>query len=151
MNTSLENKLIENYWINKLKLCSIVNDSPLTILEAKEIVIKKEELSYFNKLTANNEVVELTVLFSIYNILLQRYFEPLNFIASSGLTKNEKTLLYKFHSIKRKTFKQCLNEVKEEIKEVFKYLNFDESSINKNLFCNYTSFGFSYNKNCNIE
>ena len=52
MNTSLENKLIVNYWINKLKLCSIVNDSSLTLFDTQKLIIKKEELSYFNKLTA---------------------------------------------------------------------------------------------------
>ncbi len=62
MKTSLENKLIVNYWVNKLKLCPVVNDNPLTLYETKERIIKKEELSYFNKLTANNEMVEFTVL-----------------------------------------------------------------------------------------
>jgi len=94
LDTSLENKLTSNYWINKLNLCSIVNDSPLVLLETKELLIKKEELSYFSKLTASNDVVEFTVLLTIYNNLLQRYFESVHFIASSGLAKKEQTLLY---------------------------------------------------------
>ena len=147
MNTSLENKLAINYWIDKLKSCPIVNDCSLKILEAKEIVIKNEELSYFNKLTASNEVVEFTVIFSIYHTLLQRYFGTVPFIASSGLAKNEEALLYHFNAIKGKSFKQCLNEVKEEIQEVFKYSSFDLRSIVKNPSYCYTSFGFFYNGN----
>ena len=151
MNTSLENKLIDNYWISKLKLCPIVNDSSLALFETEEIIIKKEVLSYFNKLSANNEVVEFTVLLSIYNILLERYFETVHFIASSGLAKNEHTLLYKFNSIEGTTFKECLNKVKEEVQEVFKYSNFNQSLMGKTSFCDFSSFGFSYNSDFHNE
>jgi len=147
LNTSIENKLASNYWVNKLKSYPVINDIPLILFETKECIIKKNELSYFNKLTGNNEVVEFTVLLSIFNDLLQRYFETVNFIASSGIEKDQQILLYKFGSIKRKTFKECLNEVKAEVQEVFKYENYDESSVSTNSFCKYTSFGFSYNDN----
>ncbi|MFT5890426.1 MAG: amino acid adenylation domain-containing protein [Dokdonia sp.] len=145
MNTSLENKLIDNYWINKLRLSPIVNDTLLTLLETEEVVIKKEELSYFNRLSANNEVAEFTILISIYNLLIERYFETVHFIASSGLAKNEHILLYKFNSIEGITVKECLNKVKEEVQEVFKHSNFNESLISEISFCDFTSFGFSYN------
>jgi len=147
LTTSLEKKITANYWINKVKLCPKVNDGSLTLLEIEEIFIKKDKLSYFDKLTANNEAVEFTVLLTIYNILLKRYFESLHFIASSGLVKNEQTFLYELQAIKGNTFKQCLNEVKKEVQEVNKYSNFDESSINNESFYSYTSFGLSYNGN----
>jgi len=151
LNTRLENKLIDNYWINKLNSCPTVNDGKLTLLETEEVIINKEALPYFDKLTASNEVVEFTVLLTIYNILLQRYFESIYFIASSDLAKKEQILLYKFNSIDKSTFKECLNRIKEEIQEVFKYSNFNESLVSNNSFCNYTSFGFSYNGNFHNE
>ena len=146
MNTSIENKLRLNYWVNKLESCPVVNDMPLTILETKELVIDKDDLNYFNKLSGGNEIVEYTVLLSIYNILLQRYFETVNFIHSFTIEKEEQALLYKFGSVKEKSFKQCLNEVKDEVKEVLKYSNCDFNSIDKNPFYSYTNYGFSFNR-----
>lgn len=116
MSIALENKLKVKYGLNKLELCAIVNDRKLKLLETEAIFIKKEKLFYFSKLTNdNNEVVEFTVLLSIYNILLQRYFESVQFIASSGLVKNEEILLYDFQYAKGASFKECLSKVKKEI------------------------------------
>ncbi len=151
MNTSFEQKIVENFWKNKLELCPIVNSSSLVLLETKELIIKKRDLLYFNKLTANNELAEFTVLLSIYNILLQRYFETIRFISSSGIPDYEQTLLYEFSSIRNKTFKECLIEVKKEIQEVFNYSDYATTSVGKKPFCNFTPFGFSYNGNFENE
>ncbi|WP_430412299.1 amino acid adenylation domain-containing protein [Kordia sp.] len=146
MNRSLENKLIDNYWINKLKLCPIINDSSLTLFETEELSIKKEELSYFNKLTSNNKAAEFTVLLTLYSMLLNRYFESQQFIASSGVAEKKQVLLYKFQSLNATTLKESLTKVKQEVQEVFKYSSFDTSVLQDNSFSRYTSFGFSYNE-----
>lgn len=114
MNINLENKLIAKYWIDKLKLYPAINIGSTTLLDTKEFLIESDELYYFNKLTANNEIAGFTVLLSIFNILLKRYFETVHFIASSEIRKKS-TLLFNFDSIKEKTLKQCLNGVKTEV------------------------------------
>lgn len=147
MEASIENKLAFNYWINKLKLCPVVNNHSLSIVETDEIIIPKDQLSYFSKLTQGNEAAEFTVLILIYNVLIQRYFESSLFVASSGLLENGETLLYKINPVKDKTLKQCLIEFKEEVQEVLKYSNIEEGLVTEQSFDAYTPYGFSFNGN----
>ncbi|PKV49520.1 amino acid adenylation domain-containing protein [Aquimarina sp. MAR_2010_214] len=143
MNTNLKNKIISNYWIDKVKEHLTVDNNHLTLSETERLFISRDDLTYFNKLTANHTLVEFTVLASIYGILLQRYFENVHFIGSSEVEPKQ-SLLYKVLSMSGFTLKQYMSEYKNEVKEVFKYSEYDVNSLqNKNL-CNYTLFGFSF-------
>ncbi len=145
MSTNLENKLIVNYWTNKLKNCLVVNDNFFVVSKSNKLFIRNESLSYFNKLTANNEVVEFTVLFTVYSILLQRYFESTQFITSFK-SSEENALLFKALDVENKNLKESLTSMKLEIQEVFKYSSINKKDLHFNSFNRYSPFCFAYKK-----
>lgn len=143
MNT-IENKLTADYWIQKLKNNSPVAEETFVPASTDRLHISEEELAYFSKLTAQNQMAEYTILFSVYSALICRYFETSDFIYSTKLGQNEIPLLYTQKTLEQKTFKTYLQEIKAEIQEVYKYAKFEEDFKLKNTFKNYTPFGFNY-------
>ncbi len=146
--TTIQKKITTNYWKEKLK-SSFSGDSDLLTnshLSTDSVLIKKDDLQYFYKLTSGNEIAEFTVLLAVYNALLQRYFNECNLISSRSLSmKQEASLLYKFPSINGKILKQFFQEVKTEVQEVYKHKDYDMTVISEKSFNACTPFGFSYN------
>lgn len=73
--SSIKQKLASTYWINKIKDAFPINKPFLEEQKTIKKIITKEEFIYFSKLTNNNEIVEYTVLISVFNALLCRYFD----------------------------------------------------------------------------
>ena len=128
-------KIIDNYWIGKLGGRTLVNTTPpVTVTQTCSAFIANREITYFNKLTAGNDTAAFTVLLAVYNILAQRYFGECELIAARGL-------LYAFNTIGRKTVKDHLQEVKEEVQRVYKYAAYDGVQPLEA----YATYGFAYN------
>ena len=142
--TSIEKKIASNYWRNKIKDLPMVNDQSLQLSETSRLEIAKEELAYFKKLTNENSIAEFTILLSIFNILIQRYFNPNHAVLLSGMKQAEKALLYKLIPIKDNTFKEYLNQLKQEVQANYKHSDFNPLAF-KDPLENYATFGFSYN------
>lgn len=143
MNT-IAQKLTSDYWIKKTKNSSLIAEETFVPANTKRIQISNEELVYFLKITAQNPIAEYTILFAIYNVLTQRYFETSDFIFSTKLGEAETPLLLKQHGISGKSLKTILQETKAEIQETYKYTEFGANFELKNQFKNYTTFGLSY-------
>ncbi|MBW1295660.1 amino acid adenylation domain-containing protein [Aquimarina litoralis] len=144
----IQKKITTKYWVNKLEGFSSDNLNTSMELTSSEdnILIKSEDLSYFYKLTSDNHIAEFTILLTIFNTLLQRYFGECYMVFSDDLIPNEDiSLLYRFSPINNKIFKQFLQEVKEEVQDVYKHKDYDLDTFEGKEFGKYTPYGFSYN------
>lgn len=150
----IQKKITSNYWNNKLKSLHFI-DFPTTtysISSVKSITIKSNELNYFYKLTSGNSIAEFTIFLTIFNALIQRYFEKCDSILSgSHIYEQQALLLYSFSSIDNKTLKQFLQEVKEEVQDVYRHRDYDLVSLKELELEKYTPFGFSYNSSKDIS
>ncbi len=142
---SIKEKIISNFWINKTKDCAVLKDRSVLLTEMNSLTLRKEEVNYYSQLTSNNEIAEFTVLIALYNMLLQRYFEPSPFIYSVGLNKSRQPLLNTIIVNEQKTVKECLNDVKKEIQEIYKHRNYTEEFGEKYPFAGYAQYGFYFN------
>ncbi|GAA4271400.1 amino acid adenylation domain-containing protein [Aquimarina gracilis] len=146
---SIQKKIATNYWREKLRY-NTSTDSTLSAntcyASTASILIEEQSLQYFYKLTSKNHIVEFTVLLSLFNVLLQRYFEECDLVYSNGIMANDETpLLFSFNSIEKKKLKNFLQEVKLEVQEVYKHKEYNNTSFQKDTFGTYTPFGFVYN------
>lgn len=143
--TTVEQKSISNYWIKKVKNNPIVNSVQAEDLKSKNVQVNSSTISFFNKLTNGNSTAELTVLLTVFNALVQRYFEVESLIYSSKFTDEEIALLYKNSTTSGKSLKDYLQEIKKEVQEVYKYSEYDAKLQEKYPFSEYALFGFFYN------
>lgn len=143
--TYTEQKLASSYWLKKVRNASVLNDFPLINQRTAKEVLVKEELLYFSKLTSSNAIIEYTVLLSVFNALIYRYFGAENFVYSSKIGKDNIPLLFKSISIKGKTVKQYLQKVKKEVHEVYQHSKYDLKIQKKYPFEKYATYSFLYN------
>ena len=145
--SSIKQKLASTYWLNKINKVFPVNESSLEEQKKIKEIIKQEEFVYFTKLTNNNEIVEYTVLISVYNALLYRFFDVSGFIYSSKKTDDATIpLLLKPHSINEKIFKQYLQDIKNEVLEVYSHLDYEPQFQGKYKFEKYANYGLFFNE-----
>jgi hypothetical protein len=142
---SVNEKIAEDYWLRK------VNDFGITqsYIEADEpqehkIILAQSETGFLKKITRHNVLAEYTVFYSLFQFLLQRYFKGVRLVHSSGSDFMNSAMLFSIIEPNDVDFKTYLNLVKTEIEEVLKYDSIIISNIDKNLFRQYTSFGFYY-------
>ena len=149
--SSIQKKIATNYWRQKLQYntsndsyaCSKQNNT-----STKSFVVEDNNLEYFYKLTSGNYLAEFTLLLTVFNVLLQRYFEECDLIYSQGITSEDKTpLLFSFNDIENRILKKILQEVKQEIQEVYQHQDYDNSVLQEETFKRYTPFEFMFNKN----
>lgn len=142
----INNKIAKDYWHKKNSRIVYSKESFPGSSSINFIIVDAQELSYFYKLTTENTVAEFTVLITLYNMLLQRYFGDCNILSSkSFLPSQEKLLCYEFQSIGQKTLKEFMQETKEEIQEVYKYAPyFDEAFAEQTSFVNNIPYQFNY-------
>ena len=146
--TITENQLISNkYWTKKLKSCisidKLVCDKELVCIK----LIDRNELSYFNKLSGKKPIAEFTILYSIFNALLNKYLDSeTEFVLTNKINDSEKLLLLHSNSKEAESLKELLNETKKEIQDAYKFSEYDEKSIQISSFSNYSTIGFSYGK-----
>lgn len=143
--TTIELKSISNYWIKKIKNSPVVNSVQVENHEIKNVQVDNSSISFFNKLTGGNITAELTVLLTVFNALLQRYFEIESFIFSSKFTDEEIGLLHKNITTSGKSLKDYLLEIKKEVQEVYNYSGYEDKLLEKYPFSEYALFGFFYN------
>lgn len=143
MNT-IEQKLTTDYWIQKTKNSTPIAEETFVPATTSRVQISGDELAYFAKITSQNPMAEYTILFAMYSVLTQRYFETSDFIFTTKLGQKETPLLFKQPNLNDKVFKTLLQETKTEIQETYKYTQFGADFKLKDQFKNYTAFGFSY-------
>lgn len=144
--TIAENQLISNkYWTKKLKssisIDKFVCDKKLVCTK----LIDRNELSYLSKLSGKKPIVEFTILYSIFNTLLNKYLDfETEFVLTNKINNAKKLLLLHSNSKEAESLKELLNETKKEIQEVYKFSEYDEKLTQTHSFSDYTTVGFSY-------
>lgn len=154
----VENKIVEDYWIHKLK-----SETTYRLTDSKEylsqsISIPRTQASYFYKLTGHRLLPEFTLFTSLYTLLLQRYFSSFKgFILSESIPTKEGDIIEKKPLIFLRalensiTFKAYIEKIKNEVKEVIGHQNYDSYKIQKrlgdNCFSKVTPFGMVLNTN----
>ncbi len=142
---TFKSKIISDYWVNKLKKQSVAQKEQFQLTTTKKLLVSKDKLGYFYKISNGNLIAEYTILCSIYSALLQRYFDSSHFIYSAQIGNVNRPVLLDTIIIENKSLKEYLQQVKQEVQEAYKYADYgDDLSISKE-FKNYTPFGFSYN------
>lgn len=144
---TIERKLAANYWQNKIKDKEFVDYVQRKPSSVKSASIRHEDLDYFFKLTSQNEIAQFTVLLTVFGVLSQRYFDNCQFIFSRGIIgkNSDAPLLYFVESIKGKILKQCFQEIKNEVQEVYKYADYGNILPTARSFEHYTPYGFLFN------
>ena len=145
MAVLIKDKVTKEYWGEKLvgKEHFEFSNSKSTYING--ILIKNENIRYFQKLTAGSPIAEFTIFLTIFQILIQRYFEEVKPIYSKGITeKTDKSLLFDFNEIGNKRFKEYLGEVKKEVQQAFRHADYKELISEKYPLEQYAMFRFSY-------
>jgi len=135
-----------HYWEEKLKKSSIVDSTPLEQIESDIVCLKVEKLSYLNKVSNGNSLAIYTILLSIYNSLLQRYFN-LNGLVFSNKVDGTTVLLFRIIPIGNYTLKDYMQELKHEVQETLQCSNYGKDFSEKYPFHKYTTVAFSFCNN----
>lgn len=136
MSNNIEIKLVEDYWVNKLKGLAPVSLPPLSSCTVQELRAGLSETGYFRKLTGRKPLAVFTVVLSIYAFLLGRYFPAYNgFVYSGDALQNEQPkgfpLLFLIKEEKGDTLKGLVNRTKEEVQETCGYSHYNSSAVNR--------------------
>lgn len=145
----LSKQRVHNYWLNKInnfdKISCDFFKGRTEIIE----VVNHKNYEYIDKLTNGNSIAEYTVLLSLYNSLLYRYFGNERSVFSIGLGEKNIPLLLELFSTKGESFKTYLNLNKGEVQEVYKNRNYDDKDFS---FKSYSNYGLLYNcDNINVD
>lgn len=152
MSNNIEIKLVEDYWVNKLRGAAAVSLPALASCTVREVRMGLQETGYFKKLTGGKPLAVFTVVLSIYAFLLGRYFPAYNgFVYSDGNMQNEQPpghpLLFLIKEEKGDTLKALVTRTKAEVQETCGYSNYNAAAVNKragiNGFESLTHFGLS--------
>jgi non-ribosomal peptide synthetase component F len=154
MSNNIEIKLVEDYWVNKLKGVAAVSLPAMASCTVQELGIGLQETGYFKKLTGGKPLAVFTVVLSIYAFLLGRYFPAYNGFVYSGdsLQKEQPPgypLLFLIKEEKSDTLKALVNRTKAEVQETYGHSNYNAAAVNKRAgikgFESLTHFGLSVN------
>ncbi len=127
--TAIQKKIATDYWVQKLKNKTAVSAFWESDFCEEKRTISSQEASYFDKLTGQEPMAELTVLLAIYSALTQRYFP--GFERQIGYKKpSENPLIFLEPSAPVcSTFKAYLQEVKKEVQTVFTHKSYTIESV----------------------
>ncbi|MFV8347411.1 amino acid adenylation domain-containing protein, partial [Flavobacterium sp. ZB4P13] len=123
--------LISKYWKNKLLNREINIGMNNRHNNIPRIIIKSNDLNYFNKLTNNNSIAQYTVISAIYNFLLKRFVNEFDGFIVSNYENQSNTLVLSFLIDLNVSFKEYLQKVKIEILETLKHANFNKEIVAK--------------------
>lgn len=170
-NEGLNNfHLASKYWKKKV----LNRDKNIKLPKQKESIsntrIKGEDLSYFNQITANNQIAQYTVITAIYSFLLKRLIHEFDGYLASNYQDQYNSLLFSFPVDLNISFKDYLQKVKGEILESLKHFegykqneahdvidvaDFSNFSINVNSKYNFNSsrvlFDLKINENMDLD
>lgn len=146
---NINDKIAKDYWHKKNGKIVYSKEGFSGTSSVDFITVDASKLSYFYKVTTENTDAEFTVLIAFYNMLLQRYFADDNVLSlKSFLSSQNEMLCYEFQPIVQKTIKECIQQTKEEVQEVYKYAPYYEKAFTEQAsYVNYIPFQFNYGAN----
>lgn len=152
-------KTLEDYWVTKVgnreNIFSLApNNSTTTML-----VLEKKALEDFNRITNGLFPVQLTIILTIYSILLKRYFPDFDGLIYSKkilLNKGEDQLPLLFLTTPKLTeqLREYLNEVKQEVQSVLNRIDYNNINLTQKIgtsnLDDFSFYGICFNENKQI-
>ncbi|MEM6686118.1 MAG: amino acid adenylation domain-containing protein, partial [Bacteroidota bacterium] len=152
---NIEHKIITDYWLQKIRVHELQDHNDLEANATHTITIEKNDVSYFSKLTNGQEIVEYTVLFAIFGMLLKRYFDECHIVLSEMKPSQTSDVLLQLDSIQNESFKSYLHTIKTEVQETYKHANYDKEHVKRLLHIEkieaYASYSFLYSKDACVK
>ncbi len=141
---SIHQKISSNYWISKISENPVINEVSYGEYDTQTVILDKVLCPYFGQLSSGQVMAEYTIFLTVFNGLIQRYFDPSAFIFSSKVEAGVAIpQLYNIDPLKGKTLKDSLLDIKQEVQEVHKF-TLKGLEVNQS-FYRYASFGMFYN------
>ncbi|REH54898.1 amino acid adenylation domain-containing protein [Tenacibaculum gallaicum] len=140
---TIKEQIKEDYWSRKVERIGVINTLNFKVDSKIEEVINLERISYFLKISNSGEAAEYTILLSVFNALLNRYFEVKGVVSTTNL-KDGALLFVLSTENGTKFFKEYLNEVKNEVQKAYKYSNVEIENTFDSLVKS-SLYSFTYN------
>ncbi|WP_212003973.1 non-ribosomal peptide synthase/polyketide synthase [Chitinophaga sp. HK235] len=140
-------KMIQDYWRKKLLDGDFVKSDVRSGL-SKSVLIEEKYLTYFYKLSAGNEMAAFTLLLTVFNILIRKYFQRGGLVSSRGNGLHSRQLL--FYTIPQpgeETIKTFLLNIRKEVEAVVKHTDDQFPAILHLPEGNGVTFHLAYNDN----
>ncbi len=152
---SIEHKIITDYWLQKLRVHEQQDHNDFIANRTYSITIGKDKLAYFSKVTNEKEIVEFTVLLTIFGMLLKRHFDECHLVFSEIQQAQASEVLLVLNSIQNESFKSYLNIIKKEVQETHKHAIYNKDHVKRLLRIekieDYASFGFLYSQQKEVK
>lgn len=132
-------KVSGKYWSDQLKDIFARPFHEGDRISTEKLMLDKSELVDFNHLTNNDALSRKTVVLTLYGLLLYRYFGYFDgLVVSFDLYGNEygcniTPLLFQTQMSPSNSIKKGLGVVRKEIKQVYKYRDYDLESLKRRL------------------
>ncbi|WP_367867928.1 non-ribosomal peptide synthase/polyketide synthase [Pedobacter sp. WC2423] len=138
---NIENKLLSDYWINKIKDRKTIRKAHT--FSSHTTVISGKKLAYLNKVTGERVIAEYTVLLAIYALLLKRYFAEFDGMVFSI---DQQPVLLAVYPAQEITIREFLSQIKNEVLEVNLNAKYEVNVLQKSDidFAALTHFGLVY-------
>ncbi len=144
MIEKLENKLVENFWIQKFVDTEATPWISRGISQTNRIIIPSKEASSFNRITGDQPIAGFTIVLATYSVLLRKYFLNyegiINSVANLKGINDKKPLVFSNLIYESETLKSYLQKVKKETIEVISYKDYNISELERKLNNKITSF-----------
>jgi amino acid adenylation domain-containing protein len=129
----LEKKIVADYWLRKLKDRELVSAGAGHASETHCLLVSKQHLAYFNKLTAEKPVAVFTVILAVYSALLKRYFPDFEgfVFSANAFGGGHQPLLFSLQQEEGVSLKQFMTAVKSEVQETYGHAEYDEALTQK--------------------
>jgi amino acid adenylation domain-containing protein len=139
----INQKKSADYWLTKIRKVATVYELSTEKSISEKVSFLTKNTTYFSKLTGANTLAEYTVLFSVFQALLHRYFkEESQYIFTSKVQNSTIPLLINVESTHKKTLKTYFQNIKGHIQEAFQHAAYDARLQEKYPFEKYAVFGF---------
>ncbi|WP_316634068.1 non-ribosomal peptide synthetase [uncultured Flavobacterium sp.] len=132
MNSELNNiNIVSKYWKRKILNREVVQELPHKQYSLPSVIIYKNDIKYFNKLTSKNPIAQYTVINAIFSFLLKKMINDFDGYIVSDHKEQHNPLLFSFPVDLEMSFKEYLQNIKNEVIETLKYSDYINSSILK--------------------
>ncbi|MBO9583593.1 MAG: amino acid adenylation domain-containing protein, partial [Flavobacterium sp.] len=116
---------VSKYWKTKILNREVIQELHHEECSLPKVIILKREIQYFNKLTSGNPIAQYTVVNAIFSFLLKKQLSEFDGFIVSNYEEYEKPLLFSFPVNLEMSFKEYLQNIKNEVLETLQYASYD--------------------------
>jgi amino acid adenylation domain-containing protein len=126
MNSESNNiNTVSKYWKRKILNREVIQELHHEQYNLPTVIILKKEIEYFNKLTSKNPIAQYTVINAVFSFLLKKLISEFDGFIVSNYKEYEHPLLFSFPVNLEMSFKEYLQNIKNEVLETLQYASYD--------------------------